>query len=224
MTHQSFFHELKKDHEEVKNMLAQMKSQSSEDAAEMLMQLKGELIPHQEAEEKTFYKAMEEKDDSRKLALKGEEEHHVAASVLEDMEIVPKDDRWMAKLEVLEELVKEHIKEEESQVFNAAQTLDESEMENIEREFQSLKLQIKSDLQAQSAEPSMEGETSEGNMYQKAIQPDLSESASESGTMQEAVVSSESSSSDSSHSKQPSGAELGTRSGNLPNEDLGQMV
>ncbi len=146
MSFQSFFHELKKDHEEVTSLLQKMKSQSSEAAADLLLQLKSELTPHQEAEEKTFYRALEENQKSHKLALKSEEEHHLATSILKDLEDSPKDDRWAAKLEVLDEIVKEHIKEEESRVFNAARILDENEIDNIERDFLSTKLQIKSDL------------------------------------------------------------------------------
>jgi len=146
VSHKELFQELKKDHESVKRIIQQMKSLPSKKAGDMLMLLKNELYPHQEAEEKTFYKSLEGKQDSRQLALKGEEEHHIADIVIEDLEKAPKDDRWMAKLEVLDDLVKEHFGEEEGRVFKAARSLDESEIDNIFRDFQSTKLQIKSDM------------------------------------------------------------------------------
>lgn len=146
MSHQEFFQELKKDHSELKEMIQQMKSQSSQEASGMVMQMKRELKPHQEAEEQTFYKSLVRIPDVHRLALKAEEEHHVAENVLDDLEKTPSGDQWEAKLDVLEELVKEHIQEEESKVFEAARSINESEIDDILQNFQRKKIQIKSDM------------------------------------------------------------------------------
>lgn len=146
MSYQEFFQELKRDHIEVTNLLQQMKSQSSIDSKDLLVQLKNELTPHQEAEEETFYKALRRLPDAHRLAFKAEEEHHVAETVLADLEKTPTGDQWIAKLDVLDELVQEHIREEEDHAFKAARSLDENEINDILQNFQRKKLQLKSDM------------------------------------------------------------------------------
>ena len=146
MSYQEFFQELKKDHEEVTNLLRQMKSRSSGDIHEMVVQLKRELMPHQEAEEETFYKSLTMIPSAHRLSLKAKEEHRVAVSVLNELEKTPSGDPWIAKVDVLDELVQEHINEEESQAFAAARSLDEKEINDILQNFQRRKLQIKSEM------------------------------------------------------------------------------
>ena len=146
MSHQEFFQEIRKDHRELTDLLQQMKSQSSYDAKDMVVQLKSELKPHQEAEEKTFYQSLRRLPDAHRLAFKAEEEHHVAESILSDLEKTPSGDTWTAKLDVLDELVQEHIKEEESKAFKWAGSINETEMGDILRNFQSMKLRLKSDM------------------------------------------------------------------------------
>ena len=52
------------------------------------------------------------------------EEHHVVDLVLAELPRVnPRDDRFVAKMTVLSELVDHHVKEEESDMFKRAQAL-----------------------------------------------------------------------------------------------------
>ena len=136
-----------------------MKSESSRESGGLLVQLKRELMPHQEAEESTFYKALSKNKDSHKLALKAAEEHHVAETVLKEMEKSPRDERWTAKVEVLEKLIREHIEEEESEAFAAARMLEDSEIDDILHNFQSRKLQMKSDMNKPSSTPEISAES-----------------------------------------------------------------
>ncbi len=146
MSHQEFFQVLKKDHEKLTGIIQAMKSQAPMDSVDMVVQLKRELMPHQEAEKETFYKALSRMPDAHRLALKAEEEHHVTETVLSELEKTPSGDHWAAKLDVLEDLIQEHIQKEESRAFQAAGSINDTEINDILHNFQNLKLQIKSNM------------------------------------------------------------------------------
>jgi hemerythrin-like domain-containing protein len=135
-----FFQMLKKDHEEVKWILAQLKATkggASKKREELFQRLKEELVPHMKAEESTFYPALMATKEARDDAMEGVEEHHVADLVLKELEKMPKgEDEWGAKMGVFKELVEHHIEDEESKVFKSAgKALDHEEMQNIMKKF-----------------------------------------------------------------------------------------
>ena len=79
---------LKKDHEEVKEILGQLKEtkdSASKKREELFQKLKVELVPHMKAEESTFYPPLMAKKESREDALEGMEEHHVSDMVLKEL-------------------------------------------------------------------------------------------------------------------------------------------
>lgn len=142
MPHQQFFQEIKKDHQEVKDLLQKMKSQPQKGDG-LLAQLKEQLTPHLEAEEHTLYKTLADSRSTHSLALKAVEEHHVAKTVLDELEQTPRGDRWQAKLSVFDELVNEHMKEEESEVFEASRSLSEEQIDGIMKAFLKEKDKVK---------------------------------------------------------------------------------
>jgi hemerythrin-like domain-containing protein len=146
-----FFQMLKKDHEDVKNILGQLKEtkESAPKKREDLFQkLREELVPHMKAEESTFYPPLLAKKESREDAMEGVEEHHVSEMVLKELEKMPKgEDQWGAKMGVFKELVEHHIKDEESKVFRSAEkALDQDEIQNIINKFEQEKQRIKKNL------------------------------------------------------------------------------
>jgi hemerythrin-like domain-containing protein len=146
-----FFQMLKKDHEDVKNILGQLK-ETKESAPkkreELFQKLREELVPHMKAEESTFYPPLLAKKESREDAMEGVEEHHVSEMVLKELEKMPKgEDQWGAKMGVFKELVEHHIKDEESKVFKSAEkTLDHDEIQSIMKKFDQEKQKIKKNL------------------------------------------------------------------------------
>ncbi len=73
---------------------------------------------HAEMEEKILYPALEELKTTHEIALEAFEEHHVAKMLLKELAAMPKDtEEWKAKLTVLEENIKHHVKEEEGDMF-----------------------------------------------------------------------------------------------------------
>ncbi|MFZ3047093.1 MAG: hemerythrin domain-containing protein, partial [Desulfatirhabdiaceae bacterium] len=107
--HNEFFQMLKKDHEEVKGILGQLKETKKSEPKkreELFKKLRKELVPHMKAEESTFYPPLMAKKEAREDAMEGMEEHHVSDMVLKELEEMGKgEDRWGAKMGVFKELV-----------------------------------------------------------------------------------------------------------------------
>src|SRR5512141_386166 len=146
-----FFQMLKKDHEEVKGLLAQLgqtNESDSEKREELFQKLKEELVPHMKAEEKTFYHTLIAKEEVRDDAMEGIEEHHVADLVFKELQKMQKsEDKWGAKMSVFKELVEHHIKEEEGKIFkDAEKVLGHDELQNIMKQFEQEKQKLKKNL------------------------------------------------------------------------------
>ncbi len=81
--HDQFFEHLKRDHEEVKQILSQMvESSNKSQKTELKRQLEKSLVPHMRAEEVVFYPALKQNRRSRDQALETIEEHHAAEVLL----------------------------------------------------------------------------------------------------------------------------------------------
>lgn len=143
---QSIYDQLKKDHQAVQRIMQDMVE--SGDGAEKTRQdlvekLRRELLAHSHAEERLLYQELERHEKSHDIALEGEEEHHAAELLLKELEQTDvRDAHWKAKAKVLQELLRHHIEEEESNIFQKAQAvLDEGEATSMARRFQQEKQQ-----------------------------------------------------------------------------------
>ena len=146
-----FFQMLKKDHEEVKGILAQLeetKESSPKKREDFFQKLREELVPHMKAEESTFYPPLLAKKESREDALEGMEEHHVSEMVFKELEKMPKGaDQWGAKMSVFKELVEHHVKEEEGKIFKTAEkVLGEDKLQSIMKQFEQEERKLKENL------------------------------------------------------------------------------
>ncbi|RJQ65502.1 MAG: hemerythrin domain-containing protein [Desulfobacteraceae bacterium] len=147
MAHE-FFQTLEKDHEEVKAILEKLESASDgavKTKEDLFLKLKQELIPHMKGEEKHFYPALNSKKEVKELSMQAIEEHHVAETVLKELEKLPKSaENWSAKVQVFKEIVEHHIEEEEEEVFEAAEdALDEEDLDRIMTSFEEEKEKAK---------------------------------------------------------------------------------
>ncbi len=87
----------------------------------LLAALTAELNVHELLEEKLLYPALASSKAARQVVLEGSQEHHVADVLLKELHRMPKsDERWGAKLKVLQESIEHHIKEEERKMFPIA--------------------------------------------------------------------------------------------------------
>lgn len=113
---------LRADHKQVSSLFAAYeKTQSSAKKIELVSQICMELSVHAQVEEEIFYPAV-------KLALKDKElipeatvEHATLKALIAQVEgVIPDGEMFDAKIKVLSEYVKHHVKEEQNELFPKA--------------------------------------------------------------------------------------------------------
>jgi len=138
------FADLKKDHRKVEDLFSQIEKAGDKAAKkrEKLFQtLKLELTAHAEAEEQVLYAEIKKVEKLKDLSLEAYEEHHVVKILLEELtELSAEDEKWMAKLTVLKEMIEHHVEEEEGEMFpKAEKSLDKETQTEIAERIQEVK-------------------------------------------------------------------------------------
>jgi hemerythrin-like domain-containing protein len=136
---------LKQDHREVEQLFRRFEK-AGDDAARDKRQLVDSMIEelsrHAEIEELVFYPAVRrDVDDAESDVLEALEEHHVVKLVLRELEdLDASDERFDAKVTVMMESVRHHVKEEEQELFpEARQGLGRRRMREIGDELRQAK-------------------------------------------------------------------------------------
>lgn len=138
----TIFDILKEDHEKARYLFNKIeKGGGKRDAGtlqKLFSQIEEELEVHMEGEERFFYTALEKNEGMRDKVLQAYEEHQVAKTLLGTFtNLAADDERWMAKLTVLNEIVEHHMQEEEQEIFKLAKkALDKEEAHQIALSFQ----------------------------------------------------------------------------------------
>jgi hemerythrin-like domain-containing protein len=137
---------LDQDHRKVLEMVEQLSkttSRAKKKREDLFYKIHTELAIHETFEEKILYPALKKKDT--KLILESFEEHHCVDRIIEELIATPADDeRWLAKLMVMQENLKHHIKEERKAVFPLAKkTFDAATLEQMASQMQELKESMK---------------------------------------------------------------------------------
>ncbi len=126
---------LKKQHREVESLFKKIgNAAGAGERRRLLGEISQKLKLHTKIEEEIFYPAVREIETKKaeEMVLEAYEEHHVVKLVLADLlNVDPEDDRFEAKMTVLEELVKHHVEEEEDEMFKLVDKLDGDEVEAI---------------------------------------------------------------------------------------------
>lgn len=125
---------LKHDHREVEQLFARLKEAGdSKTQEELFRRIKHELELHTREEEKYFYPVVERNDATKDLAEHSIAEHGEVKKLLSEMSGRPAGDKkWKELCEQLESGVKDHVEEEETQLFPIAEeTLDHKTIEAI---------------------------------------------------------------------------------------------
>ena len=138
---------LKQDHREVSKLFKQAKKvvkENPDEAKEIFLTIKEELVAHAKAEEEVFYnplKAKSEQDEAQDVAEEGTQEHHVVALLIKELSQLDCNlPEWEAKLVVLSELVEHHVEEEEGEIFTQARKVFSSlEAKEMAQEMERLK-------------------------------------------------------------------------------------
>jgi hemerythrin-like domain-containing protein len=131
---------LKRQHRAVKKLFAQARRSTRPDERESLLdQIETDLRRHMYLEETIFYPAIRDAAKAKKSQeMIGEayEEHAVVKLVLNTFATLdPEDERFEAKMTVLDELIQHHVDDEESEIFAAAEKLGDDEIERLGEEM-----------------------------------------------------------------------------------------
>ncbi len=110
---------LRADHTKVQDLFSQFEKTRSDDRKRSLAeQICMELTVHTTIEEEIFYPAVREALDEEDLLDEATVEHASAKELIAQIQGgSPKDDMWDAKVTVLGEYVKHHVKEEQNEMF-----------------------------------------------------------------------------------------------------------
>jgi hypothetical protein len=134
------FELLKNDHKKVSQLFEEIESASGPSKKQLFNQLKSELDLHAHVEEKIFYPALENKEESRDITLEAYEEHKVVKDLLAELASDSPGDEWNAKLKVLRENVEHHVEEEEGELFDKAEdVLSDEQIERLGTEMEAEK-------------------------------------------------------------------------------------
>jgi hemerythrin-like domain-containing protein len=126
---------LHQEHEEVQGLFEKfhksMSAKNGEKKADALSkQIFDDLKLHTELEEKIVYPSL--KDQDPKIFYESREEHHVVDLLIEELQqLKVSDPAYAAKMAVMEESVKHHIQEEESQMFKLISQLSDETLDEL---------------------------------------------------------------------------------------------
>lgn len=144
----NIYQALKKDHEKVKGLLAELVSLGEDEEkrfSALVEEIRDELIPHSRAEEAVFYNSIREINTAKNLVWHGYEEHMMAETLLRSLQAADKVDVQIKSLaKKLKTTVEHHIEEEENEIFDAARQLfTNDEAIEMARAFEGLKPEVK---------------------------------------------------------------------------------
>ncbi len=141
---------LERDHRRLETLLKQgleTDAASLSERTAMLERLTRELVVHEQLEEKVLYPILKSHAEARDIVLEGYQEHHVADLLLNELqELPPSDERWGAKLKVLQESLEHHIEEEEGEMFKTARSvLSREQLEEIGTRMAAMQQELQAD-------------------------------------------------------------------------------
>lgn len=127
------FNLLKADHRKVAELFGQLESARGAKKLSVFNQIKTELELHTHIEEKIFYPALEEPEETHELTLEAYEEHDVVKNLLKQLSRAKTaNEEWEAQAKVLRENVEHHVEEEENELFKkASKALNQDELADL---------------------------------------------------------------------------------------------
>ncbi len=145
---------LKKDHTKVKALfkeVAGLGDRAGNARKKLFEQIDQELELHASIEEQIFYPAFKKKaakdSEKKEEVLEAYEEHALVKHLLGELKMMePREETYKPKLEVLMELVRHHVKEEEFEMFKMARELFKpNELDALGQQLEEAKQQAGAD-------------------------------------------------------------------------------
>lgn len=129
---------LKHEHRAVARLMEQISNEAPEARSATFELLFRALVPHSKGEEQTLYKQLLAAEPSREITLEAVQEHRVASALLTELRgMSSQGETWMAKFKVLQENVKHHVEEEETEMFpKAREVLSNDEAKEVARAYE----------------------------------------------------------------------------------------
>ena len=115
---------LQADHERVSDLFAEYeKADSTAEKKQIVDQLCNELTVHTQIEEEIFYPTVKLALKDKKLIPEARVEHATLKALIAQVEgVEPKGEMFDAKIKVMQEYVKHHVKEEQNEIFPKAKS------------------------------------------------------------------------------------------------------
>ena len=138
---------LKADHRQVEEWFEQFEKARNDDRKlDLATKICNALTVHMAIEEELFYPAFLEATQDKDLHHEAEVEHNGAKKLIAEIDASgPDDDYYDAKLKVLSEMIKHHVKEEETILFpRARKVLSKSKLLEVGEKMLALKRKKKS--------------------------------------------------------------------------------
>lgn len=137
---------LKKDHEEVKNLLDELVSLKVDDEYRYIVieEIRNLLVPHSRAEESVFYNSLRAVNADKKFVFNGFQEHLEAETLLRTLQDMDKlNVEWKKTAKKLHQAVFHHIQNEETEIFAQAKAVfSQEEAISMCEAFEQLKPKI----------------------------------------------------------------------------------
>lgn len=138
------YKEIKADHEKARDLMGRIMDTSNEatkEREELFEQFKLDMWSHNKIEEALFYQPLREARETRGEAIEALSEHHVASSMIEELDTMPKGgEAWIGKFSALKDMIEHHMREEENEVFpDARKVIREERAEELGDKFQQRK-------------------------------------------------------------------------------------
>lgn len=124
---------LEKDHREVERLFSKFeKAKEDAEKAELARQICMELKVHTRIEEEMLYPMAREETGEDDLVDEAKVEHDTAKMLIKDIESgKPSDDLFDARVSVLGEYIKHHVKEEEGELFPAIEKKADLDLDQL---------------------------------------------------------------------------------------------
>ncbi|MCG5242845.1 hemerythrin domain-containing protein [Azospirillum doebereinerae] len=114
------FARIKTDHDTIRALLDKAEEANGNGRA-VFEDLQRELWAHAKVEEGIFYASLSKAKDAKSETIEGLNEHHLINGLLDELNAMKTTDSgWKEKLQVLGELVRHHLDEEEEELFEEA--------------------------------------------------------------------------------------------------------
>ena len=114
---------LRQDHDRLKELFDRFESSEGKQRERAAKEALGLLLTHDAIEQTLLYPSvLNEKSIPRELVLRCEEAHHLVHLLMAELKVRPYNERYFAKFSKLVAGVREHIEEEENELFPAIES------------------------------------------------------------------------------------------------------